>query len=242
MPPFPNAAVTLVLLPGMDGGGTLFADVIEALGPAINPVVIAYPADQPLDYAGLTAFVRARLPVDRPFYLLGESFSGPVAIALAGEAPPGLRGLILSCTFARNPVPTLGLARPLVAVLPVSHHAAPLLMPFLLGRWTSPRMRAAVREAIAVPAPAVLRARLRAVLGADAGGALRQITVPMLYLQAAQDRVVGPAALHHIQSTRPDMQVARIDGPHLLLQAVPEAAANEILGFVTRSEAVRAGH
>ena len=60
----------------MDGSGTLFALFIAALGDAVDPIVVAYPADIPLDYAGLTDFVRARLPGDRPFYLLGESFSG----------------------------------------------------------------------------------------------------------------------------------------------------------------------
>ena len=43
-------AVTLVLLPGMDGSGALFADFIAALGDGIAPLVLSYPPDRPLGY------------------------------------------------------------------------------------------------------------------------------------------------------------------------------------------------
>ena len=89
----------------MDGTGELFADFIAALHDAVVPLVVSYPKGQVLDYEALTEFARASIPFDRPFVLLGESFSGPVAIALAAFRPPGLRGLILCCSFARNPVP-----------------------------------------------------------------------------------------------------------------------------------------
>ncbi|UUZ51553.1 alpha/beta hydrolase [Massilia sp. B-10] len=62
--------------------------------------------------------MRSRLPPAEPYFLLGESFSGPVAIALAAERPPMLLGLILSCTFARNPLPISTGAQPARAICP----------------------------------------------------------------------------------------------------------------------------
>ncbi len=56
MTPAATGAHTLVLLPGMDGSGALFADFIAALGDAVAPVVVSYPPDLPLDYAALAAF------------------------------------------------------------------------------------------------------------------------------------------------------------------------------------------
>lgn len=53
----------LVLLPGMDGTGELFAPLIEALRPDVTAVVVRYP-DLPLDYAAHTAFALERLPRD----------------------------------------------------------------------------------------------------------------------------------------------------------------------------------
>lgn len=109
----------LVLLPGMDGTGRLFAPLLSRLDESLEPVVIAYPEHEQLDYGQLHQFVRARLPEGEPFVLLGESFSGPVALTLAAAAPAGLCGLILCATFMRNPMPVLGAAWPDCGVLAV---------------------------------------------------------------------------------------------------------------------------
>jgi pimeloyl-[acyl-carrier protein] methyl ester esterase len=95
--------VTIVLLPGMDGTGKLFAGFVAALGDAARPVVVAYPTDSQLDYRQLIDVARTFLPLGEPFVLLGESFSGPIAIALAAERPAGLFALVLCCSFAPNP-------------------------------------------------------------------------------------------------------------------------------------------
>ena len=48
----------LVLLPGMDGTGDLFAPLLSALSPALRTIVIRYPSDRPLGYAELEAHAR----------------------------------------------------------------------------------------------------------------------------------------------------------------------------------------
>ena len=93
----------LILLPGMDGTGELFGPFLNALRNRFNAQVIRYPTDLALGYQELSTFVRNALPVDEPYVFLAESFSGPIAIAIAAEAPPSSRGSILCCTFARNP-------------------------------------------------------------------------------------------------------------------------------------------
>src|SRR5450755_3555099 len=95
----------LVLLPGLDGTGKLFAEFVQVLSPKVECVVVAYPKDQPMGYGELEGLVVSALPNNRPFVLLGESFSGPLAIRIAARAPKGLVGLILSVTFAKNPYP-----------------------------------------------------------------------------------------------------------------------------------------
>src|SRR5262245_49457412 len=52
---------TLVLLPGMDGTGELFAPLIAALDQSLTPLVVRYP-DEALDYARHAAVARERLP------------------------------------------------------------------------------------------------------------------------------------------------------------------------------------
>ena len=71
--------MTLVLLPGMDGTGQLFAPFLAALGPEFRTRVVSYPVDQPLGYAELELLARAAIPARGPYVILGESFSGPIA-------------------------------------------------------------------------------------------------------------------------------------------------------------------
>ena len=74
----------LVLLPGLDGTGALFRRFARALPEGLTSQAVHYPAHDPADYDDLLPRVRLQLP-QAPFVLLGESFSGPLAIRLAAE-------------------------------------------------------------------------------------------------------------------------------------------------------------
>ena len=60
------AKPTLVLLPGMDGTGDLFAPFVNAVENRFLVQVVRYPTDRVLDYEGLFALVRSGLPTDTP--------------------------------------------------------------------------------------------------------------------------------------------------------------------------------
>ncbi|MEZ5701763.1 MAG: hypothetical protein R3E42_07050 [Burkholderiaceae bacterium] len=70
----------------------------------------------------------------------------------------------------------------------------------------------------------------------NVSAALRAAKVPVLYLQALQDRLVPPAAAQKVLDALPSLQVARIDGPHFLLQTRPSQAAKVISHFVSSLE------
>src|SRR5262245_21650925 len=128
--------VALVLLPGMDGTGSLFSDFRSMLG--TQSVVIAYPPDRPLDYAQLQELVRSSLPAERPFVLLAESFSGPTAISLAANPPPQLTAVVLVCTFARLPLGALpSWLKRIGASIPWWRIPVSIVSRFLLGRFAS---------------------------------------------------------------------------------------------------------
>src|SRR5262245_59650840 len=110
---------SLVLLPGMDGTGDLFAPLLTALPPSLPAKVVRYPTAEPLGYAQLDGVAKAALPPADDFVILGESFSGPLAISLAAEPPSNLKALVLCCSFARNPRPVFSSLGPLVAALPM---------------------------------------------------------------------------------------------------------------------------
>ena len=219
------------MLPGLDGTGTLLAQFAETVRPHFASVtIIAYPRDQALGYAALERLAREALPRDEPFVLLGESFSGPVALAIAADPPPELQGVVLSTSFARCPWRTLRPFAPLATWLPVRAAPTPLLAWWLLGRWATPEWNARLEQSLASVSPDVLRSRVQSALRAAV--AIDRVSVPVLYLRATQDRLMPSAASACIAAATPRTTVVDIQGPHLLLQAAPEASAHAIAMFI----------
>jgi len=230
-----NSSMTkLVLLPGMDGTGVFFKDFAVAARAEFDPIVVAYPNDPSLGYAELEQLARAAVPYDDPFLVLGESFSGPLAISIAAASPRGLLGLILCATFARNPHPLLPVITAILGPLPAARIPSFIQHRNLFGKFNSPHLRTQLSEVRLLVSPKTLKARLEAVASIDASEKLRRVAVPTLYLRARNDRVVSRAACDHIRKVLPTVEVAEIDAPHLLLQTVPQDALTAIKGFARR--------
>lgn len=232
MPP----PLTLVLLPGMDGTGMLFAPLLATLPAHVTPQVVRYPADQPLTYDALLAQVLAQLPVGRQYVLLGESFSGPIALRVAATHPEGLLAVALCASFARTPVRVPAWLAP--AVRPGLMRASPFALqaPVMLGRGADPTLRALLHDALAQVSPHVLAFRARELLRVDASEALGAATTPLLYLRATHDQLVSARSRDHLLHHRPDMQVVDIAGPHLLLQTQPAACWQAIDAFLSEGQ------
>ena len=231
--------VTLVVLPGMDGTAAPRADFAAALGPRIESQVVAYPPDPALGYTELEALVRASLPIDRPYLLLGESFSGPIAISIAASRPPQLVGLILCVTFARNPLPVLGPMPWLLPLIPFGLAPMRVINALLLGRFATEPLIEAVRSTFDEIPTKTFKARLGAVARTDMRPALTNIGVPVLYLRATEDRLVPRRCANDIARLATQTRVVDIEAPHTLLQVKPAAAAAAVKAFVDTLPAQR---
>jgi pimeloyl-[acyl-carrier protein] methyl ester esterase len=222
----------LVVLPGLDGTAALHTEFVASVSPAFDSVaVVRYPPDKALGYAALEALVRAQLPPAAPFVLLGESFSGPIALSIAADPPSNLVGLVLSTTFAKSPTPLLSPLTPFTRIAPVRALPLSVLSWVLFGRWATPQLEASLHSALLAVRPAVLRFRAAAALQANVSALLGSISVPILYLRATHDRLLSPAAGRHILSALPQCTTADIAGPHLLLQAAPTDCARAVAAF-----------
>ena len=226
---------TLVLLPGLDGTGELFADFVAALT-GTDARVIAYPPDRAMTYAEHEGVVRDQLPGDEDYFLLAESFSGPIGISIAASTPPRLRGLILCCTFASNPLPFFGPLATVFNKLPAVRMPPALAAPWLYAGRATPELRRAHASAMAQVSPAVLRARVAAVLGVDYRSLLQRIEVPMLYLRAKADRMIPATAGRALLELRPEVELMEFDAPHFLLQTEPQACARAVEKFMAHEE------
>lgn len=223
----------LILLPGMDGTGNLYTDFIDALPDVFETEVLRYPTDHFLTYEQLARFVGSVASDGEPFVLVAESFSTPLAIQLAATKPPALKGVVICAGFITSPVH--GWLRPLYSLLsPVMFYGAlpEFVAKYLLvGPNASRSLLVALRVAVSSVKPRVLSARLQAVLKCDSRAELEQVAVPILYLQAEYDRLVGESCFKEIQRIRPQAAVTVIAGPHLLMQSEPQKTADCVMEF-----------
>ena len=224
----------IVLLPGLDGTGVLFRPFLSQLPTQhLEPIVVSYSPTECLGYDELLPVVTRNLPTDSPFVLLGESFSGPLALTAAAKSPPGLRAVVLCATFIQNPTwlrwqQLARFVRPFAFRLYPKFSAAKAL----LGGYASPELRALVGEAIGAVRPEVLACRVRAVFNVNVRRDLAACPVPVLYLRGSRDLVVPSHNLREIQAALPAVQVTTLQAPHMVLQTQPAASASAIASFL----------
>jgi pimeloyl-ACP methyl ester carboxylesterase len=224
----------LVLLPGLDGTGNLFANFVSALTPSLDTRIVRYPTDRLLSYADLFSFVADAIPQTQPFVLLAESFSTPLAVRLAATNPANLRGLVICAGFIRNPVRgwlrhMRTLAHPSLFRIPTPRF---VIEHFLIGAHAPRELRNDVRRTLRSVSPEVVALRVQAVMACDASEPLVRVRVPTLYLQAEQDRLVRKSSFQEIQELKPDTVLISIAAPHFVLQREPRKAADLIAHFV----------
>lgn len=224
------AALPIVLLPGMHGTADMMAPLALLLGTEREVRVIAYPMDVPLGYDALVQYVTERLPPGR-FVILGESFSGPVAIEIAAREAARTAGLILAVSFAINPLPRF--LRHFVRFVPIHPVFSPFVNAMMLGKSarTHPEIAQALRATLTEVSAATIRLRMTEALTVDKRQQLASTTCPLLYLAGNQDRLIRRHCLSVIRAVRPDAWVRQFDAPHMLLETHSAAAAAVITQF-----------
>jgi len=223
-----------ILLPGLDGTGKLFAPLIDELPQDLEPQIVIYP-NAPIDsYDELVVLVQRVIPQDRPFILVAESFSGPLAIKIAATHPQNLEALILCATFVAPPVPLplrwlRLLIHPVFFHLPLPHF---LIRYFALGTDCPRRLVEQLSDVVRSVKPEVIASRIKLVMTANEKQALRLCRVPILYLAARRDRLVRRRAGNVILTMNPRVKKVEIDAPHLLFQCEPKKAIVAIVQFL----------
>jgi len=222
--------VHLVLLPGLDGTGKLFRDFSKAAASHADLTVVDYATPELHRYPECRAAAERCLPSDGSYVLVGESFSGPIAIAIAASRPSGLRGVVLAGSFASCPRPALGRLTALLPLMP-THRPSWVLDCLLLGRHATMDRSRMVRESLALVSPRAIRARMKEVARVDVRRDLAQIDVPILYLRASEDRLVPSECGDEVARLARRVTVAEVVAPHMLLQCAPSECARLIVQF-----------
>lgn len=227
---------TLVLLPGLDGTEVLLEPLVTALPNSLRPLVVTYPTEGDNGYPTLLARVRHAVAGLPQYYVLGWSFSGPLALMLAAAEPEKVRGVILSASFVRAPTPLLGALRATLVPPAIWGWRAARRLPLWLLRPRSDPLRRAKSETWRRAPARVVAARLRAVAAVEAGALLQACRAPVLYLAASADGIVPARNGDEIVQLRPSVRRVTIAGAHLAMHANPQAAARAIGDFVAEVE------
>ena len=223
----------MVLLPGLDGTGQLFAAFVAALPKTITATV-SYPAKDLLSYSELLPFVRAAIPKSEPFVLLAESFSAPLAVEFAASKPSNLAALVICAGFVFEPLADWSTLAKVVARPFLFRLNAPrcILEYFLIGREAPGPLIQEVRQVLWSVSPEVLRNRVSEALNCDARSALAQTTVPVLYVKATHDNLLADSCVAEMKGIKPDILIKVVAGPHLLLQREPQKVVNIVSVFM----------
>jgi pimeloyl-[acyl-carrier protein] methyl ester esterase len=211
----------------MDGTGELLEALAGRLSSSRPVHIVSYPLDEASGYDELTAFAATRAPKGR-FAILGESFSGPIAIEIAASEPRAA-GLILASSFAWHPAPSL--LAPFTRMLDLRRIPAKIAEAALLGATGTPELKARLRALLQKLPREILQARAAEALRVDKRSRLAGIACPVMYLHGRFDRVTGQRCLRQILLAQPRCQVRRFDASHMLLETHPDEAAEAISEF-----------
>lgn len=235
-PQIPQTPQTVLLLPGLDGTDIFFEPLLRQLQarlPAYFTVrVWPLPAQGPQDYDTLLAALSADIASMPACWLLGWSFSGPLALMLAAAEPDRVRGVILAASFVRPPRLVLRLLGGAVRAPGLWAWRVLRRLPLWLLRPPADALRQAKDRTWREVRPALLAARLREVARVDVRSELGALQVPVMYIASAQDGVVPPRALQEILRLRADVRVVTIAGPHQSLYSHASEAVAPIIDFL----------
>lgn len=224
--------LTVILLPRMDGTGNLFSPFTNLFPDDWEVQVASYPDDPNTGYKELESQVAKMIPETGDYILVGESFSGPLAISLAKTGDERLRALILCCTFVKNPIKFGSEAMGFLAKFPLSFVPKSLIDKFLLGRYRTPEIAKLLHKTLKKVSAKTIVKRIREVQDVDMSNSLTEVKAPTLYLRATDDSVVSKRASELVASLNPGIEITEIDGPHCLLQASPQKALKAIMDFL----------
>lgn len=231
-----SGAPEIVLLPGLDGTGDLFDRLVPQLQPSLEVKVVRYPQDASLGYGGYTEIVRREVGSGQVF-LLGESFSGPVAVRVASQLRKQVRGVVLAATFVKNPWPRWLIRR----AARVDPQTTPphIRNAILMGQYGDAELEAKVDEIVRTLPRAVRTARLRAIADVDVRSEFQKLSCPVLVLHGRSDWLVRKSLIQSAVCDKGRARMIIIPGAHMLLQTRAAEAAAEIIHFVRSTAEAR---
>ncbi len=224
----------LCLLPGLDGTGHLYGPLVEVLGEWAEVRVLAYDACGSADYPALCEALQSELPATGELVLVAESFAGPLSVMLAARHPGRVRALVMAASFVHAPLACSRLCASVLQRMPALVPPVAWMEWVLAGAELPPSLRDAFAAILRTVPAERIKQRALAALRADVRSRLAVMDVPLLYLRAKHDRLIGVRAGQVVMAHARHAAWEEIEAPHFLFQTAPIAAARAIREFLDR--------
>ena len=215
----------LVLLPGVDGTGRLFEQLLQNYSGETQ--VIPLPESGSQSHAVMAEYICKQLP-DEDVILLAESYSGSIVPHLLNMPDCRIKAVVFTASFLSPPNKSLlALAQhaPIhwLSGLPCTSFVHKALF---LGRSVpSSTLKEFVEVLHSVP-ESVLKQRLQELQNIEIPHI--EYEVPAAYIQATQDKLVLPHKSQEMNAAFKNISYYRIEAPHFVLQAKPQESAQLI--------------
>ena len=226
----------LVLMPGLDGTGKSFEPILPLIAEDARVTVIRYPANRVLSFDETVECAMSQIPENSLPVIIAESFSGPVAVRLGASGRGRIRALVMCATFVRAPRPLMWrIVRFLRLPLLIGPDMPRPFFKFVMGDDSLiDALLPLWKKVHAGISPRVMEERLSVINRIDVTADLSRLSLPCLFLQATDDRVIPSSCLADMVCRMPHLVIEKIQAPHFILQARPHACLAAIEDFLKR--------
>lgn len=219
----------VVLLPGLDGTGILFKELVEALPDNFDIEVIS------LDSLSASSYLEQAHQVASKFnnttvFLVAESYSGRIAYELCDILRGKVVGLVFLASFVSSPSKISKLA----SFLPIS-----FLKPYPINQWLIKKIGfgdygdhnlvSRAFESISKAEKVKLKERLRNIARLDMPTKIHNVHA--VYIRPTRDYLVSEKSVLAISKVFNNMRVVTLPGGHFIAQTNPEGCARIIRGM-----------
>lgn len=226
---------SFILMPGLDGTGLSFEPFLKFIPDDVHINVIRYPADKLLSFEETVECAAAQVFPGKHGIVIAESFSGPVAVEMIASGRIEAKALVLCATFAKSPHPIVwSIIRFLRLPLLIRPNMPALFFKIVLGNNKLIVALVPLWKKVHADVPAqTMEHRLGLINRVDVTKSLQKLSLPCLYLQATNDRIVSSSSLTDFKSNIPHLVIQRIEAPHFILQAAPQECLEAIEQFIS---------
>lgn len=218
-----------LLLPGLHGDSRLFEALCELIKTECHIIRVSYPNTEFLSYEQLAQWATGIIPAHEDFFIITESFSGPIAYLLSLHHPKHLKFIVYGASFVDTPGTFLIKLRELAPYLLKLARLVPQkwLARLLLGKHCSTSIAVQFNKMLRMLPDGILQFRLNLIANLSLPNQI--VNGKAIYLRPRFDYLVSERGFHSVAIRYSQVTRHDLNGTHFLFQSNPGDCAEIIV-------------